>query len=579
MKHRGHGTFSGNISAKKATFSDVAAGVTPVLPNHLATKDYVDNQAGGGPPSPGFYGVIFKQSNGANGYRNDTLIFNSESFYLTGTSINKPMVNWRGGVTSHAALTGLAADDHAQYLLGTGTRAATGNFNFQKDVNVQKDLEVSGSFYLRNRLEVGSNAVMHGPVSVGNPGAEEASIVVGGVTYDAILKTNEIGGTRAGALILHRHSTTIEPAMTFAASNSETADHTLMVNNQLTGRISFTGHSGGAQGYIRNAEIQAIVDGTPTSTSMPGRLTTLVTPVGSTTPETAMTIFSTKNVTFIGDVGVGAATQPAVKLGAYSQTGGFLKPRMPKANWSAISSPPAGLEVYDSDFYIPIFRGRDTWQPITNGFSWVDMQDDFIGALLTTGNIGALGWAFAGTAPTVIAGVADHPGILSQSCNNSFSTITCDQTLTGGINEAIHSSNFSYMCFILRTDSSTIANTELVCGLAAGNVLLSISAATVGVFFKYDSAVDAFFRTFVNNVGSTSTTTNVTAVANTWYRFEVSYDGTTIRFYVNGNQVASSVNTNFPNEALKWFVQIRSTTAAARTYQIDYSRMVASVNR
>ena len=73
---------------------------------------------------PGFYGVNFRETDGSPDFRNDTIYFDSASFYLHPNSIGKPVLSLRGivgsgGVTDHGALTGLADDDHSQYLLAS----------------------------------------------------------------------------------------------------------------------------------------------------------------------------------------------------------------------------------------------------------------------------------------------------------------------------------------------------------------------------------------------------------------------------------------------------------------------------
>lgn len=75
--------------------------------------------------APGFYGVNFRETDGTpTAFRNDTIYFDSESFYLHPNSVGEPIVSFRGssggaGVTDHGALTGLTDDDHSSYLLAS----------------------------------------------------------------------------------------------------------------------------------------------------------------------------------------------------------------------------------------------------------------------------------------------------------------------------------------------------------------------------------------------------------------------------------------------------------------------------
>ena len=73
--------------------------------------------------SPGFYGVFIRESDGnPPTFRNDTVIFDSEFFYIHSDSVGKPTVSLRdatGSGADHGSLTGLSDDDHTQYLLAS----------------------------------------------------------------------------------------------------------------------------------------------------------------------------------------------------------------------------------------------------------------------------------------------------------------------------------------------------------------------------------------------------------------------------------------------------------------------------
>jgi hypothetical protein len=79
-----------------ATFTKVAVGVTPTISTHLATKGYVDSAVVGPGAGPAFYGIYVGESDGnPPTYRNDTLIFDSQYFYLHSNSVSKPTVSMR----------------------------------------------------------------------------------------------------------------------------------------------------------------------------------------------------------------------------------------------------------------------------------------------------------------------------------------------------------------------------------------------------------------------------------------------------------------------------------------------------
>ena len=108
-----------NRATFAANWTDLTDGGETSLHTHPASGG-----AGGG-----FYGVNFRETDGGPDFRNDTIYFDSESFYLHPNSVGKPVLSFRGsssGVSDHGALTGLTDDDHSQYLLASdATNRAT----------------------------------------------------------------------------------------------------------------------------------------------------------------------------------------------------------------------------------------------------------------------------------------------------------------------------------------------------------------------------------------------------------------------------------------------------------------------
>jgi len=154
-----------------------------------------------------------------------------------------------------------------------------------------------GSNYDAGTLVVGTTltpAVLLGETSIGDPGFEQGSISVAGVTYEAVFKVNDLGGPREGGIIVHRHSTTYDPNVVFARTNSNTAAHAAVTDGMLLGRLAWCGHDGTS--YQRAAEWRCYVDGTPGSNDMPGRLQAYVTPDGSKVPALALSIYADKSV-------------------------------------------------------------------------------------------------------------------------------------------------------------------------------------------------------------------------------------------------------------------------------------------
>lgn len=72
----------------------------------------------------------------------------------------KKYVDDTTGVTDHGALTGLADDDHTQYLLVAGTRAMTGNLQMgDNDITGADTLQATASQNLTLKVSTGSSIV------------------------------------------------------------------------------------------------------------------------------------------------------------------------------------------------------------------------------------------------------------------------------------------------------------------------------------------------------------------------------------------------------------------------------------
>jgi hypothetical protein len=139
----------------------------------------------------------------------------------------------------------------------------------------------------------------------GDPGTEASGIDIGGVTYESLLKVSDIGTSNAAQMIVHRHSTTLEPLIIGARANSDTSAHSIVLDDQTL--FSIFGVGWDSTQYSIGASISIEVDGTPGISDMPGRIVFNVTPDASATPVEAMRIDNA------GNVGIGTAT-PGTKL-------------------------------------------------------------------------------------------------------------------------------------------------------------------------------------------------------------------------------------------------------------------------
>jgi hypothetical protein len=120
------------------------------------------------------------------------------------------------------------------------------------------------------------------------------------------------------------------------------------------GIIAFQGHDG--TNYQSTAAISAFGDGTATSTSLPTAINFSTAATGSVSTAERM------RITSAGNVGIGTASPSAAALlDVASTTRGFLPPRMTTAQRDAISTPPAGLMIYNSSTNKLQVRTNTAW--------------------------------------------------------------------------------------------------------------------------------------------------------------------------------------------------------------------------
>jgi hypothetical protein len=132
------------------------------------------------------------------------------------------------------------------------------------------------------------------------PSTEESGININGTTYDSALRINDIGGTAPAQAIIHKHSTTLPPALIGARTNNNTDSHTTLTSGQSTLAIYGAGWTGSHYDLTGQIDFSMDTSGTISSTSSPGRIRLMTTPDGSNVPVDALTIDSSQKATFSG---------------------------------------------------------------------------------------------------------------------------------------------------------------------------------------------------------------------------------------------------------------------------------------
>ena len=98
-------------------------------------------------------------------------------------------------------------------------------------------------------------------------------------------------------------------------------------------------------------------------------------------------------------------------------------------------------------------------------------------------------------------------------------------------------------------------------------------ASTDGIYFEFDSTASANWRG-ITRAASTSTVasggSNVAVAAGSWIRLTITWDGTTVSFYVNGTLIGTST-TNIPSASISEAIAVtKSAGTTSRTILIDY---------
>jgi hypothetical protein len=209
-----------------------------------------------------------------------------------------------------------------------------------------------------------------------------------------------------------------------------------------------------------------------------------------------------------------------------------------------------------------------------------DYADEFLSSNLSgttatiTGNVGELGWTVtqAGTAvaPTLQAGVTDHPGIF----RTNTSTTSGNQmrlTMSGAANTAAADPT---QIRRLRGILSIPTITTITCKFGIGQDLSDATAAslgTAGAWFEFVPATDSHWRTVTRQAGTaTANNSTVTVTAGNWYKLDiVRMQNGNWQFAINDALVFTH-SANQPTTACTLGTQTTTLTTAARTMDHDF---------
>lgn len=214
--------------------------------------------------------------------------------------------------TNNAVNTSLAGQTGTGKFVGdtapTMSNATIGNININNNTIISTN--TNGNIQL--------NANGTGQVEIDDPGLETGGILVDGASYETAFRVNDIGGAAPAQVILHRHSTTWEPIILSARSNSNTTGHATVTAGMPVLNIYGSGWLNSYYGTMASITFSADTTGTLADGSAPGRLQFNVTPDGALLPVTAMTINNNGVVTLANALPVGSGGSGRTTATAYA---------------------------------------------------------------------------------------------------------------------------------------------------------------------------------------------------------------------------------------------------------------------
>ena len=317
-------------------------------------------------------------------------------------------------------------------------------------------------------------------------------------------------GSAAGGHYFGRYSADTAPS-TICLDKSRHAtvgSHTVVQDNDIVGALIFKGSDGSA---FRNAAvIRCDIDGTPGSSDMPGELLFQVTPDGSATSATAMTISPDKTVTLAGNLVVSGTTTTIDSTtltvdDKNIELGSVASPSDTTADGGGITLKGA------TDKTISWSNSQDAWvynQGITVGANdtghdvtfygaaagaamiWDESADSLLVRGATADAVGSSGrivlqTAQVGVEAADILGRIDFQAPLEDSGTDA---ILVGASIIGIAEQTFHGSDNS-TALVLATNTSDVA-TERMRITSAGNVGVGIDAPTKKIHSYVSDATD-----------------------------------------------------------------------------------------
>ena len=237
-------------------------------------------------------------------------------------------------------------------------------------------------------------------------------------------------------------------------------------------------------------------------------------------------------------------------------------------------------------FYDPVTSRWDTVghaSSVVGGDDLIDEFDEFYAGVSGTGtateageNIGRLEWRMTanGTAAsTSPQGVAGHPGIIRLVTGATSGNDTRLHLGNAATDDIFRAQDIQYMATLVRPIDITSNRIKFGLGVDLADGTVGAWGAD-GVFFEFDTATNANWRTITRAASTNTLNTSGVALANNdWDQLEAfRLTNGNWSFWINETLIATHT-TNLPTTVLVnlgWFVETQTT--ALRSLEIDWVR-------
>lgn len=323
------------------------------------------------------------------------------------------------------------------------------------------------------------NANGTGQVEIDDPGLETSGILVDGASYETAFRVNDIGGSAPAQVILHRHSTTWEPILLSARSNSDTSSHTAVTNGMSVLTMYGAGWVGSYYGTMASITMSADSSGTIGTGSAPGRIELKTTPNGSLVPVTALSINNAGTVTLASALPVASGGTGATTVGSsgtLAQSNGSTYSFTTATYPSTATTSGTMLRANGTNWVASTSTFADTYSAssllYSNGANTVTGLSTANSATLVTSSAGVPSWTSSMTNGQVLigsTGATPTPATLTAGTNISITNAAGSITIAGtGVNSGTANQLAYYASSGTQVSGLTTANSGLLVTSATG---------------------------------------------------------------------------------------------------------------